>query len=111
MRIIDDYAAQKLRQIESKYPAINTPTDEVVNTFNEKTEPVRHVMNSVKGSTTSTIQHGKETVTTNDLSRTCSHVGMHSFQVSNVASATVNKATGVADSVLSFCEAHGSGGE
>lgn len=92
VRIIDDYAAQKLRQIESKYPAINTPTDEVVNTFNEKTEPVRHVMNSVKGSTTSTIQHGKETV-------------------SHVASATVNKATGVAGSVLSFCEAHGSGGQ
>jgi hypothetical protein len=33
-----------------------------VNTINEKTEPVRNVMNSVKDTTTSTIQHGKETV-------------------------------------------------
>jgi len=64
---------------------INTRTEDVVNSFNEKTEPVRNVMNSVKDSTTSTIQQGKETV-------------------SNVASATVNKASGVADSVYSFCE-------
>jgi hypothetical protein len=62
VRVIDDYAAQKIRQIESKYPAINTPTEDVVNTFNEKTEPVRNVMNSVKDTTTSTIQHGKDTV-------------------------------------------------
>jgi hypothetical protein len=85
VRVIDDYAAQKLRQIESKYPVINTRTEDVVNTFNEKTEPVRHAINSVKDTTTSTIQQGKETV-------------------SNVASATVNKASGVADSVYSFCE-------
>jgi hypothetical protein len=87
VRVIDDYAAQKIRQIESKYPVINTRTEDVVNTFNEKTEPVRNVMNSVKDTTTSTIQHGKETV-------------------SNVATATVNKASGVADSVFSFCETH-----
>lgn len=61
-RKIDDYAVQKIRQIESKYPVINTPTEDVVNTFNEKTEPVRNVMNSVKDTTASTIQHGKETV-------------------------------------------------
>jgi len=61
-----------------------------VNTFNEKTGPVRNVMNSVKDTTTSTIQQGKDTV-------------------SNVASATVNKASGVADSVFSFCETHVSG--
>jgi hypothetical protein len=65
VRVIDDYAAQKLRQIESKYPAINTPTEEVVNTFNEKTEPVRNVMNSMKDTTSSTIQHGKDTVREN----------------------------------------------
>jgi hypothetical protein len=87
VRVIDDYAVQKIRQIESKYPVINTRTEDVVNTFNEKTEPVRNVMNSVKDTTTSTIQHGKETV-------------------SNVATATVNKASGVADSVFSFCETH-----
>jgi len=87
VRVIDDYAAQKIRQIESKYPAINTRTEDVVNTFNEKTEPVRNVMNSVKDTTASKIQHGKETV-------------------SNVATATVNKASGVADSVFSFCETH-----
>jgi len=87
VRLIDDYAAQKIRQIESKYPVINTPTEDVVNTINEKTEPVRNVMNSVKDTTTSTIQHGKETV-------------------SNVATATVNKASSVADSVFSFCETH-----
>jgi len=87
VRVIDDYAAQKIRQIESKYPVINTPTEKVMNTFNEKTGPVRNVMNSVKDTTTSTIQHGKETV-------------------SNVASVTVNKASGVADSVFSFCETH-----
>jgi len=33
-----------------------------VNTLNEKTEPVRNVMNSVKDTTTSTIQQGKDTV-------------------------------------------------
>jgi hypothetical protein len=87
VRVIDNFAVQKIRQIEAKYPAINTPTEEVVNTFNEKTEPVRNAMNSVKDSTTSTIQHGKETV-------------------SNVASATVNKATDVADTVYTFCERH-----
>lgn len=62
VRCIDNYAAQKIRQMESKYPVINTPTEDVVNTLNEKAEPVRNVMNSVKDTTTSTIQHGKETV-------------------------------------------------
>ncbi len=33
-----------------------------MNTFNEKTEPVRNAMNSVKDSTSSTIQQGKDTV-------------------------------------------------
>ncbi|CAF1161510.1 unnamed protein product [Rotaria sordida] len=84
MHLIDDYASEKLRQIESKYPAINTPTEEVMNTFNEKTESVRHVMNSVKDTTTSTIQHGTETVF-------------------HVATVTVHKAS---DSVFSFCETH-----
>ncbi|CAF0848268.1 unnamed protein product [Adineta steineri] len=84
VRVIDDFAAQKIRQIESKYPAINTPTEDVVHTLSEKTEPVRNAINSVKDTTSSTIQHGKETV-------------------SNVASATVNKASGVADSVFSMC--------
>jgi len=87
VRVIDDYAAQKIRQIESKYPVINTPTEDVVNTFNEKTEPVRNVISTVKDTTTSTIQHGKDTV-------------------SNVATATVNKASGVADSVFSFFQAY-----
>lgn len=62
VRSLDGYTAEKIRQIESKYPAITTPTEDVVNSFNEKTEPVRNVMNSVKDTTTSTIQHGKETV-------------------------------------------------
>ncbi len=62
VRVIDDYAVQKLRQIEAKYPVITTSTEQVMNTFNEKTEPVRNVMNSVKDTTTSTIQHGKDTV-------------------------------------------------
>ncbi|CAF2788529.1 unnamed protein product [Rotaria sp. Silwood2] len=84
---IDNYAAQTIRQIESKYPVINTPTENVVDTFNVKTKPVLNVVNSVRDTTTSTIQHGKETV-------------------SNVATATVNKASGVVDSVFSFCETH-----
>lgn len=71
VRVIDDFAAQKIRDIESKYPAINTPT--------------KDMMNSFKDSTASTIQHGKETV-------------------SNVATATVNKASDVADSVLSLVQ-------
>ncbi|CAF1423556.1 unnamed protein product [Rotaria sordida] len=87
VHVIDDYAAEKLRQIESKYPAINTPTEEFTNTFNEKIESVRHVMNSVKDTTTSTIQHGKETFF-------------------HVATATVHKAPDVADSVFSFCETY-----
>ncbi|CAF3947236.1 unnamed protein product [Rotaria magnacalcarata] len=60
---------------------------DVMNTFNAKTKPVVNVMNSVKDTTTSTIQHGKDTV-------------------SNVATATANKASGVADSVFSFYAAH-----
>ncbi len=35
-----------------------------MDTFNEKTEPVRNVVNSVKDTTTSTIQQGKEAVRT-----------------------------------------------
>ncbi|CAF3391124.1 unnamed protein product [Rotaria sp. Silwood1] len=87
VRIIDGFTVEKIRQIEAKYPVINTPTKEVINALNEKTEPVRHIMNSVKDTTTSTIQHGKETV-------------------SNVATVTVNKATNVADTVYTFCENH-----
>ncbi|UJR35196.1 hypothetical protein I4U23_027963 [Adineta vaga] len=71
VRVIDDFAVQKIRDIESKYPAINTPTEDMVNSF--------------KDSTASTIQHGKETV-------------------SNVATATVNKASNVADSVFSLVQ-------
>ena len=59
---IDQYAVEKIRQIEAKYPVLTTPTEDVLNTLNEKTEPVRHAMNSVKDTTTSKIQHGKETV-------------------------------------------------
>jgi hypothetical protein len=33
-----------------------------MNTFNKKTEPVRNVINTVKDTTSSTIQHGKEKV-------------------------------------------------
>ncbi|CAF1483304.1 unnamed protein product, partial [Rotaria sordida] len=84
---IDDYAVEKFRQIESKYPVINTPTKEVMNTFNEKTESIRHVMNSVKDTTTSTIQRGKETVF-------------------HVATITVHKTSDVAGSVFSFGETH-----
>ncbi|CAF1065916.1 unnamed protein product [Adineta steineri] len=87
VRVIDDFTVEKIRQIEAKYPVINTSTKDVMNTLNEKTEPVRNVMNTVKDTTTSTIQHGKETV-------------------SNVKNATVNKATNVADSVYTFCETH-----
>ncbi|CAF1002349.1 unnamed protein product [Rotaria sordida] len=87
VRVIDDFTVEKIRQIEAKYPVINMPTKDVINTLNEKTEPVRHMMNSVKDTTTSTIQHGKEAV-------------------SNVATATVNKATNVADTVYTFCETH-----
>jgi len=87
VRIIDDFAVEKLRQMEAKYPVINTSTEKVISTLNEKTEPVRNALNTVKDATTSTIQHGKDTV-------------------SNVANATVNKATNVADSVYTFCETH-----
>jgi hypothetical protein len=87
VRVIDDFAVEKFRQMEAKYPVINTSTKEVMNTLNEKSEPVRHVINTVKGTTTSTIQHGKDTV-------------------SNVTTATVNKATNVVDTVYTFCETH-----
>ncbi|CAF4327454.1 unnamed protein product, partial [Adineta steineri] len=87
VRVIDDFTVEKIRQIEAKYPVINTSTKDFMNSLNEKTEPVRNVMNTVKDTTTSTIQHGKETV-------------------SNVKNATVNKATNVADSVYTFCETH-----
>ncbi|CAF2053516.1 unnamed protein product [Rotaria magnacalcarata] len=85
--LIDNYAAERIRAIEHKYPVINTPIEDVMNTFNAKTKPVVNVMNSVKDTTTSTIQHGKDTV-------------------SNVATATANKASGVADSVFSFYATH-----
>ncbi|CAF4345705.1 unnamed protein product [Rotaria socialis] len=85
--LIDNYAAETIREIEHKYPVLNTPTEDVMNTFHAKTKPVVNVMNSVKDTTTSTIQHGKDAV-------------------SNVATATVNKASGVADSVFSFYEVH-----
>jgi len=75
-RALDDYAVQKFKQIEAKYPVINTPTNEIIN--------------SVKDTTSSTIQQGKE-------------------KVSNVANATMNTATDVADSVFTFCETHGPG--
>ncbi|CAF5009592.1 unnamed protein product, partial [Rotaria socialis] len=45
-----------------KYPVLNTPTEDVMNTFHAKTKPVVNVMNSVKDTTTSTIQHGKDAV-------------------------------------------------
>ncbi|CAF3931012.1 unnamed protein product [Rotaria sordida] len=60
---------------------------EVMNTFNEKTESIRHVMNSVKDTTTSTIQRDKETVF-------------------HVATITVHKTSDVAGSVFSFGETH-----
>jgi len=87
VRLIDDFAVEKIRQIEAKYPVINTSTENVLTKFNEKTEPVRNVISTVKDTTASTIQHGKEKVT-------------------NVATATINKATDVADTVYSFCETH-----
>lgn len=87
VEVIDNYAAKKIRLIESKYPVITTPTEDVVNTFNAKTETVRNAVSTVKKSTTDKIQHGKETVST-------------------VASATVNKATGFADSIYTFCGSH-----
>lgn len=61
-RAIDEFAVEKIRQIEAKYPLINTPAEKMMNSLNEKTEPVRHVINTVKDTTTSTIQHGKEKV-------------------------------------------------
>lgn len=75
-RALDDYAAQKFKQMEAKYPAINTPTNEI--------------MSTVKDTTVQTIQQGKKKVT-------------------NAATATVNTATDVADSVFTFCETHGPG--
>ncbi|CAF2796435.1 unnamed protein product [Rotaria sp. Silwood2] len=87
IRVIDNFTVETIHQIEANYPAIHTLTKEVRNRLNEKTERVRHVMNSVKDTTTSTIQHGKEIV-------------------SNVAAATVNIVTNVADTVYTFCETH-----
>ncbi len=62
LRVIDNFAVEKFHQIEAKYPVINMSTEVVINTLNEKTEPVRNVINTVKNTTTSTIQHGKDTV-------------------------------------------------
>ncbi len=67
MRVIDDFAVGKLRQMEAKYPVITTSTEEVMNTLNDKAEPVRNVINTVKDTTTSTIQNGKDTVKQNSL--------------------------------------------
>ena len=108
-RAIDGFAVEKIRQIEAKYPVLTTPTEDVLNTLNEKTEPVRHAMTSVKDTTTSTIQQGKETVRPRCF--TLTHSLSSSVQVSNVALATVNKATNVADSVYTFCETHVPGSE
>jgi len=80
---IDEFAAEKIRQFERKYPVITTKPDDVFDSIQEKTEPVRQAVHSVKYTATSTIQQGKE-------------------KFSNVASATMNTATGVADSVLSY---------
>ena len=93
VRIIDDFAAEKLRQMEAKYPVINTSTEKVMNTINEKTEPVRNVINTVKDTTTSTIQHGKETV----KEKQCF---LFDYFLINF------KVTNVADTVYSFCETH-----
>lgn len=82
---LDIYAAKQIRVMESKYPVITTPTEDVVNTLNAKTETVRNAVSSVKKSTTDRLQNGREAV-------------------SNVATATVNKATGVVDSIYGFCE-------
>lgn len=76
VRAIDNYAVEKIREIETKYPVINTRPEDVVTTFNERTEPVRNVVNSVRDTTTSTIQQGRQTV--------------------------ANVATGVANSIFSF---------
>lgn len=53
---------EKIRQFEAKYPVINTSTENVINTLNEKVKPVRNVINTVKDTTTSTIQQGKDKV-------------------------------------------------
>ena len=108
-RAIDGFAVEKIRQIEAKYPVLTSSTEDVLQSLNERAEPVRHVMTSVKDSTTSTIQQGKETVRRRS-SPLHSHVSLL-VQVSNVALATVNKATNVADSVYSFCESHVPGSE
>lgn len=59
---VDEYAANKIRQIESKYPVINTSVDDVMDSLNGRTEPIRNAMNSVRGTTTLKIQHSKQTV-------------------------------------------------
>ncbi|CAF3319167.1 unnamed protein product [Rotaria socialis] len=84
---IDDFTAEKIRQIESKYPVMKTRSEEVMVALSKKAEPARHVLNCVKQKTTSTIQDGKQ-------------------MVAIVASVTVNKVTNVADAVYTFCENH-----
>lgn len=59
---IDDFAVDKIRQIEVKYPVIKTPTEEVMNTLNRKAELFLLAINSVKDKTNSAIQYSKETV-------------------------------------------------
>ena len=95
VRVIDDFAAGKIRQIGTKFPVINTSTEKV--------------MNTVKDTTSSKIQQGKDTV--GQTLRTRLDFILAYPQVSNVATATVNKATDVADSVYTFCETHVPGSE
>jgi len=58
-----------------------------MNTLNEKTEPVRNVINTVKDTTTSTIQHGKETVNKKKPQREfLFFISIHRFQMSLIVS-------------------------
>ncbi|CAF2160452.1 unnamed protein product [Rotaria magnacalcarata] len=84
---IDDFTAEKIRQIESKYTVMKTRSEEVMVALSKKAEHAHHVLNCAKQTTTSTIQHGKQ-------------------MVAIVASVTVNKVTNVADTVYTFCENH-----
>ena len=95
-RAIDEFAVEKIRQIEAKYPLINTPAEKVMNSLNEKTEPMRHVINIVKDTTTSTIQHGKDKVKS-----------IHPMLIFTLLSQVSN----VADTVYTFCETHVPGSE
>ncbi|CAF1138249.1 unnamed protein product [Didymodactylos carnosus] len=52
VKVLDDFVARQIKQIETRYPIINTPTQQVVDKFNEKTEPVRQVVNRLKEAVT-----------------------------------------------------------